>query len=296
MSRPSFGDVVSIDLTTGKITWRFEVDGYRSDHMALSPDGTRVAVSASLGNVVHVLDIRTGEELGSFPTGDKPHENVFVNGTIWNMSIGNVTTPFDAPWLDWTKGDRRITIADAQTYEVIRGIDMRKRLDAFGLENFSEALRPVAFGPDFSTLYFQVSYFNGFLEYDVSADKITRIKTLPENPETGDERITHVNDSRHHGLAMNPSGTKLCVAGTMDNCATIVDRDTFRVGPLVPAAKPYWATVNGNGKHCIISESATDEVTAISFATGRKVASIPVGNHPQRVRIGHVPAGWDGID
>ncbi|MFC9490652.1 YncE family protein, partial [Streptomyces hydrogenans] len=98
VSRPSFADVVSIDLRTGGINWRFPVAGYRSDHMAVSPDGTRVAVSASTANTVHVLDIATGRQLGSFKTGDKPHENVFTSdGRLWNMSIGEVTTALDAP-------------------------------------------------------------------------------------------------------------------------------------------------------------------------------------------------------
>lgn len=132
VSRPSFADVVSIDLATGRINWRFPVSGYRSDHMALSPDGTRVAVSASTSNTVHVLDVRTGAQLGSFSTGDKPHENLFTDGgrRIWNMSIGEVNTALDAPWLDWTKGDRRITVVDADTFAPVRVIDMRERLDA----------------------------------------------------------------------------------------------------------------------------------------------------------------------
>ncbi|WP_425556382.1 YncE family protein, partial [Kitasatospora nipponensis] len=109
VSRPSFADVVSIDLSTGRINWRFPVSGYRSDHMAVSPDGSRVAVSASTSNTVHVLDIRTGAQLGSFRTGDKPHENLFADGgtRIWNMSIGEDNTALDAPWLDWAKGGRR---------------------------------------------------------------------------------------------------------------------------------------------------------------------------------------------
>lgn len=37
VSRPSFADVVSVDLATGDINWRFPVSGYRSDHMAVSP-------------------------------------------------------------------------------------------------------------------------------------------------------------------------------------------------------------------------------------------------------------------
>ncbi|WP_190015138.1 YncE family protein [Streptomyces lucensis] len=296
VSRPSFADVVSLDLATGRVNWRFAVSGYRADHMAVSPDGTRVAVSASTANTVHVLDIATGRQLGSFATGDKPHENIFTRDGkyIWNMSIGDVNTALDGPGWDWTKGDRHITVVDATTYKQVKVIDMRRRLDAFGLGDFSDAVRPAVFTPDESKLYFQVSFFNGFLEYDVAGDRITRLKTLPKNPATSEDRTTWVNDSRHHGLSMNPQGTKLCVAGTMDDYATVVDRATLQEGPAVPASKPYWATVSGDGKDCVVSESGADQVTAIDFATGRKVTSVPVGDHPQRVRLGHVQAGWPG--
>ena len=296
VSRPSFADVVSLDLTTGEVTWRFPVSGYRADHMAVSPDGKRVAVSASTSNTVHVLDIDTGEELGSFRTGDKPHENIFTadGKHIWSMSIGEVNTALDAPWLDWTKGDRRITVVDATTFEQVEVIDMRERLDAIGLGDHSDAVRPAAFSPDESKLYFQVSFFNGFFEYDVATDRITRTKTLPKNPATSTDRTTWVNDSRHHGITMKPDGTKLCVAGTMDDYATVVDRATLEEGPLVTASKPYWATVSGDGRSCVVSESGADRVTAIDFATGEKTVSVPVGDHPQRVRLGHVADGWSG--
>ncbi|MFG3040804.1 YncE family protein [Streptomyces sp. NPDC048330] len=295
VSRPSFADVVSLDVRTGRINWRFPVAGYRADHMAVSPDGTRVAVSASTANTVHVLDVSTGRELGSFKTGDKPHENVFTSdGLLWNMSIGEVTTALDAPWLDWTKGDRRITVVDARTFETVRVIDMRDRLDAFGRGDLSDAVRPLVFTPDEKKVYFQVSFLNGFLEYDVASDRITRLKNLPGNPGTNPDRTTWVNDSRHHGLSMSPDGTKLCVAGTMDDYATVVDRESLRQGPLVPASKPYWATVSGDGRSCVISESGSDRVTAIDFATGQRVASVDVGDHPQRVRLARVPADWTG--
>ncbi|UUU28869.1 YncE family protein [Streptomyces sp. CA-210063] len=296
VSRPSFADVVSINLTTGAINWRFPVSGYRADHMAVSPDGKRVAVSASTGNTVHVLDIATGRQIGSFKTGDKPHENIFTGDGkyIWNMAIGDVNTQTDAPWLDWTKGDRKITVADANTFQQVKVIDMRQRLDAIGLGDYSDAVRPAAFSPDETKLYFQVSFFNGFFEYDIATDKITRTKTLPKNPATSDDRTTFVNDSRHHGLTMKPDGTKLCVAGTMDDYATVVDRATLQEGPLVPVSKPYWSTVSGDGKSCVVSESGADQVTAIDFATGRKTVSVAVGDHPQRVRLARVPADWTG--
>ncbi|MCZ4514379.1 YncE family protein [Streptomyces sp. ActVer] len=296
VSRPSFADVVSIDLASGDINWRFPVSGFRADHMAVSPDGTRVAVSASTSNTVHVLDINTGKQTGSFATGDKPHENIFTSDgkQIWNMAIGDVNTATDAPWLDWTKGDRKITVVDATTFKQVKVIDMRQRLDAIGLTDYSDAVRPAAFSPDESKLYFQVSFFNGFFEYDIATDRITRTKTLPKNPATSTDRTTWVNDSRHHGISMKPDGTKLCVAGTMDDYATVVDRATLQEGPLVPASKPYWATVSGDGKSCVVSESGADQVTAIDFNTGKKTVSVPVGDHPQRVRLAHVPADWTG--
>jgi DNA-binding beta-propeller fold protein YncE len=294
VSRPSFADVVSIDLRTGALRWRFPVSGFRADHMAVSPDGGQVAVSASTSNTVHVLDISTGRQLGSFGTGDKPHENIYTAGGryLWNMSIGDVNTALDDPWLDWTKGDRRITVVDTRTFQPAKVIDMRSRLDAFGRPDLSDAVRPAVFTPDESTLYFQVSFFNGFIEYDVASDRITRIKNLPKNPGTSEDRTTWVNDSRHHGLSISPQGAKLCVAGTMDDYATVVDRATLQEGPLITASKPYWATVSADGRDCVISESGADQVTAISFATGAKVATVAVGDHPQRVRVGHVATGW----
>ncbi|GIM90000.1 serine/threonine protein kinase [Paractinoplanes toevensis] len=294
VSRPSFADVVSIDLATGAIKWRFAVSGYRADHMAVSPDGTMVAVSASTSNKVHVLNIRTGAQIAALDTGDKPHENIFTKDGryLWNMSIGEVNTALDDPGWDWTKGDRHITIVDTRTWKVVKTIDMRSRLDAFGRSDLSNAVRPAVFSPDESKLYFQVSFFAGVVEYDVATDKITRVATMPTSPGTDPDRTTWVNDSRHHGLSMNPDGTKLCVAGTMDNLAMVVDRATLTPRTPVAASKPYWATVSGDGKSCVISESGADQVTAIDFATGRKVTSVAVGHHPQRVRIGRIATGW----
>ncbi|MCO8070566.1 YncE family protein [Acinetobacter lwoffii] len=293
-SRPSFADVVSINIKTGKINWRTPVEGFRADHMAVSPDGQRVAVSASSGNVVHVLDIHTGKELGRFSTGDKPHENIYFDGgnKILNSAIGNVETSMDAQWQDFTKGKRFITIADANTHQVIRKIDFRPALDAFGRKDLSNSVRPMVFSKDETKLYAQVSFFNGLIEYDLNQNKISRIGQLPGSDSIPKDRTKWVNDSRHHGLSISADGEKLCVAGTMDNYATIVDRKTLTAGKLISAGKPYWATRSPDGRSCVISESETDVVTVIDFATGNKVLSVPVGNHPQRVRIGYAPADW----
>jgi len=165
-SRPSFGDVVGISLATGEIVWRFPVAGVRADHMAMSPDGTRVAVSASTANLVHLLDVETGREVGSFPSGGSPHESIFFDHgrKILHASIGMVYSPLDDPALDATKDERVLQIVDARTLQVLRRFDVRAALDRRGMTEVSSAVRPLAMSPDTRHLYFQLSCFHGFVE------------------------------------------------------------------------------------------------------------------------------------
>lgn len=291
VSRPSFADVVAIDLRTKKIVWRFEVEGVRSDHMAISPDGRRVAVSASTGNVVHVLRVADGVEVGRFPSGGSPHENIFIDGgkRILHASIGMVYSPLDDPLLDPTKQERVLQIVNARTMEIERSYDLRAALDEIGMTRASTAVRPMTLSPDEQRFYFQLSFFHGFVEMDRGTGKVTRVKSLP-NLVPNMPREQYLLDSAHHGIAMNPAGTKLCVAGTMSDYATVVDADTFDRGPLLRKkdGKPYWVTQSWDGRTCYISWSGTDEVAKISYRTGRVLTTVPVGDHPQRVRNGWV--------
>ncbi len=291
VSRPSFADVVAIDLATQQIVWRFPVAGVRADHMALSPDGRRVVVSASTGNVVHVLRVKDGTEVGRFPSGGSPHESVFIDGgrRILHASIGMVYSPVDQPEVDSTKQERVFEIADARTLKVVRRYDLRTALDDRGLERMSTAVRPMTLSPDERTVYFQLSFFHGFVGMDLRTGKIVKVVRLP-NLVPDMPREQYVLDSAHHGIAMNPAGTKICVAGTMDDYATVVSTSDWKHGKLLRKTdgKPYWVTQSYDGRYCYISWSGTDEVAKISYRTGRIVRTAPVGDHPQRVRNGFV--------
>jgi hypothetical protein len=291
VSRPSFADVVAIDLRSKHIVWRFQVDGVRSDHMAISPDGRRVVVSASTGNVVHVLRVADGVEVGRFPSGGSPHENIFIDGgkRILHASIGMVYSPLDDPALDPTKQERVLQVVDARTMEIVRTYHLRKALDDRGMTRTSTAVRPMTLSPDDRTFYFQLSFLHGFVEMDRASGEITRVRRLP-NLVPDMPREQYLLDSAHHGIAMNPAGTKLCVAGTMSDYATVVDARSFHRGPLLKKkdGKPYWVTQSWDGRYCYISWSGTDEVAKISYRTGRIVQTVPVGDHPQRVRNGWV--------
>ncbi|MCK0155190.1 serine/threonine protein kinase [Alcanivorax sp. S6407] len=307
VSRPSYADVVGIDIETGEVEWRFEVDGYRSDHMAISPDGTQVAVSASTGNVVHILDVETGLELKRFPSGDSPHENIYSEDgeRIYHASIGTVYTPLDSELigdltdtllgqnlLDATKGERIFQVVDADSMEIIKKLDLAADLEAAGYGDLSTAVRPMAHTSDYRYFYFQLSFLHGFIEYDMEEEKVLRLAELPDLT-NGLPRELYVNDSAHHGIAMSADNQTLCVAGTMSDYVALVDRETFEFTLKKGVGeKPYWVTTSKDGEHCYVSWSGTDQMSVFNYASGQEVARVDVGDHPQRIREGRVPEVW----
>jgi hypothetical protein len=293
-SRPSFADVVAIDIRTERIRWRTRIDGYRADHMALSPDGRRLLVSASTAKTIDVIDTAGGEIVGRIPSGDSPHESNFSRDgkRIYHASIGTVYTDTDDPAQDDTKGERVFEIVDARTLQVTKRLNMAQKLAEAGHPNMSAAVRPMALSRDERFLYFQLSFFHGFVEYDLRRDRVTRVSPLPLSDRAKRlARRQYLLDSAHHGLAMNPAGTKLCVAGTMSGYAAIVPRRTLKPQRIIPVGKtPYWSASGEDGRYCFVSVAGADRVSVISFKTAREVARIKVGDHPQRMRTGRVRA------
>ncbi|HYY21127.1 MAG TPA: hypothetical protein VE780_04550 [Thermoleophilaceae bacterium] len=291
-SRPSFADVVAISVRSGRIVWRVPVDEYRSDHMALSPDGRRLLVSASTARTVDVVDTSRGRIVGRVPSGDSPHESNFSRDgrRIFHASIGSVYTDMDDPTLDPTKGERVFEIIDARTLKVVRRIDMGRELAKWGL-GASAAVRPMAISPDERYVYFELSFLHGFVEYDLRALRPTRVSLLPISPAARRlPRRSYLLDSAMHGLALNPDGTRFCVAATMSGYAAIVSRRTLRpVRRIIPVGHiPYWSTSSPNGRWCFVSVARNNRVAVISYRRARLARFIRVGFHPQRMRTGRL--------
>lgn len=291
VSRPSFADVVAVDLGTGRILWRTPIAGRRADHAALSPDGGTFLISASTARKVQAIDTATGRIVGEFPSGDQPHESNYSDDgkLIFHASIGRVFIPTTSKGLDWLKGDRWFQVVDAMTYKVLKRVDMGRKLEEFGMPWIDSAVRPMAVAPDGRFVYLQISFLHGFIEYDLKEDKVTRVAKLPLSASSrGLPYSRYQINSAHHGIAINPEGTTLVVAGTISDYAALVDRKTFAHTIIPVGKKPYWVAASPDGRHAYVSVSGERRVAVISFAQGREVASIPVGTHPQRVRLGRI--------
>lgn len=291
VSRPSFADVVGLDIATGRIVWRTPMDGYRADHMAVSPDGTRLLVSDSTTTVVHELDIATGQRLRDFSSGDTPHEsNYSPDGSlIYHASIGRIYTPTDpslfCPLTDPTKGTQIFEVVDNATFAILHRWDLGQKLAEAGYPCMSSAVRPMAIAPDQRYAYLQISFLHGFVEFDMQQERVTRLASLPNLVPTM-PKAQYVLNSAHHGLAMNAAGTTLCAAGTMDGYGALVARDTGAATIIPLGDTPYWATDNQAGDQCWISVAADDKVAVLDYGTKQLVTYVHVGRHPQRVRPG----------
>lgn len=310
-SRPSFKDVVAIDLTNpgnARPHWRTPVEGTRADHAAISADGTRLLVSASTANKVHEFDTATGTILRSFPSGDEPHESNYSHDqtTIFHASIGRVFLPTTSNALDRLKGKRWFEIVDAKTFKVDH-FDMREKTKEFGHEWKDSAVRPMAISPDDKFIYFQMSFLHGFYKFDVTQRKIVDMKVLPDAETL--EKLSpdeYQLNSADHGITISGDGTKLCIAGTLTGKAYIVHTDTYAVTAIdlhdasrPGDPKPYWSTTSADGKNCYMSLSELNEVVVISFADEKTIGAVDVGPapsangrrnvvHPQRVRSGRI--------
>jgi YVTN family beta-propeller protein len=286
VSRSNLGDVAAFDLTRPghPRIWRNFVESPKADHAAISPDGTRIVVSATgTSRVANMFDARTGAIVGSFTTGFFPHQNDYTadGKYIYNSSIGDVRYGAVSYANNMQKGDRWLVKVDAETLEVVK------------TWVFDFGIRPNVITPDEKVLYTQLSYLNGVVKYDLENSKELARSDQPlsdfalETYATYDE---YPHDSAHHGLAISGDGTKLCDCGTIDNTVAIISTPTMQVERMIDVGMvPYWATTGPDGRHCFVTLSGDDAISIIDYDTKEELDVVPVGKFPQRSRLGRVP-------
>jgi hypothetical protein len=153
----------------------------------------------------------------------------------------------------------------------------------------------MAISPDERTAYLQISFFHGYVAFDLRRGRVSQVVPLPQSAAARQTpKSQYVLNSAHHGLAISHDGSRLCVAGTMDDYVGLVDvanPQRRRIFPLPHVGdRPYWATNGPGGGRCWVSIAGDDRVNVYDYAKRERVASLRVGNHPQRVRPGWLSA------
>jgi DNA-binding beta-propeller fold protein YncE len=274
VSRGYLGDVAAFSVATHKLRWRLEVPGLRADHLAVSPDGRRLFVSALPGTKVYAINTHTHRYSGSYEAGTFPHVLEFSpdGHFIYSGSLGDQLAPYGQD-----HGIHQITVANANTLKVVRTY------------RFAAGVRPFAFASA-NLLVVQLSYFSGFEVLNLATGHTRTVKLPLLGPGKTLAPQNYPNAAADHGIAV--SGNTVCAAGTISNyVATVSLRG--RIKRIVPVGQaPAEALTSSNREFCFVTSRGPtgmhvphvtngDDVSVISYRTGKLVRRIRVGRHPQ---------------
>jgi YVTN family beta-propeller protein len=163
-----------------------------------------------------------------------------------------------------------IAVIDAASFEVTRRF------------SFLEGVRPFEISADESKAWVQLTRLHGLVELDLREGRVTKTIHLPVPAGvTAQQDFPH---TAHHGLALNPAGTRLCAAGTVADYVAVLSVPELDLLASVPVGRePSWAITSLDGRYCYVSSRKSDTVSVISFDNGREVTRIKVGRYPQRM-------------
>ncbi|MFW5876617.1 MAG: YncE family protein [Myxococcota bacterium] len=305
VSRGHRADVAAFEVATGARLWSVPVEGFRADHMAISHDGGHLFVSDIFENAVRVIDTEAGAIVGSFPTGTWPHDNHLSpdGARVYNASIGAIEGDsvdllrdlYDRPPAEHdleALGIDPSTVDDLDALHLVTVVDLASR-EVLGTHRFEQGVRPFAITGDERLLYAQLSNFHGLVEYDLEAKETLRTLDLPVADEAQDlDSEDYPFAAPHHGLALSPDETLLCVAGRVSNYAALVRREDLELAARVPVgASPGWAANGPNGRHCFIASEQARTVSVLSYETLEEVARIPIDDAPKHMVAARIPEG-----
>jgi hypothetical protein len=303
-------NVIAIDLATGGVVGRFPSGP--SPHENTYIDNGKMVVHANIGAVYRSFSFfvdwfnlsSTKPAAGQFD--GETFAPAKLDEFIAKAKAGEaqVLSEAEMKWLDGQiKEERFLHLVPikktpaGETFGKPKKVDMGALLTEFlgGKYPVDSAIRPMAIAADEASIFFQVSFFHGFFEYEMPSESypdgrvVERWDLLIPEKVRALESWEYQLNSAHHGLAISGDNERLCVAGTMSGYVAIVDRQKDPQGNVVASyfslvyderdgdytmdalrknptkAKPYWATTSADGKRCYVTVSQLDKVWVLNY-------------------------------
>jgi DNA-binding beta-propeller fold protein YncE len=115
--------------------------------------------------------------------------------------------------------------------------------------------RPYVVTPDGKTIDVALTGPHGFVEVDLSSQKIVRRVVIPAQHPTPRHRAFEPSDTFTHGLALSPEGNELWVTSLLDNRVDTYNLPANRITGQVPVGDgPNWVVFSPDGKYVVYQQ------------------------------------------
>lgn len=252
--------LVAVDTATHRLLWKVPVDPV-PHHVAVSGDGRFVYVCIFSGDHLQIVDTEKRAVVGTVQVGMGPH-NVLPSPDGKRIYAGMIHHD-------------RVAVVDVATQKMTRAYPMGERV------------RPIAVSNDEKTLYAQLSRLHGFVVLDLESGEITR---RVQHPPLKERMPIAFPYNVNHGLALTPDNRQLWANGSLDSYVAVYSVPDYSLLATLPVGRdPNWIEFNRDGQFAYITSRGTNTVHVFRVSDRAEVATVKVGEGPQRLIRALVP-------
>ncbi len=134
----------------------------------------------------------------------------------------------------------------------------------------------LAFSPDGRFLYASDGPRGAVLRYDVQGESLAADGVIDLHGKRGGPWPA--------GIALTPDGSRLLVAGNLDDDLLVTDPSTRKVLATIPVGHlPYGVALDPSGRTAFVSNWGADSVSVVDVPSERVVDLVDVGLHPNAI-------------
>jgi YVTN family beta-propeller protein len=295
------GDVWVLNQRTGAVVNKCHV-GIEIQHVVPSYDMTQLYATDDLGDVIRVIDPRTGQcgrtikikdpyNMYFTPDGkyaisvaENYRQLVFYDPHTWKIhDTTTITACAGIDHADFSADGKtmvftcefagRVAVVDVATHRLLRVIDMPTRNTTMGPQD-------IKLSPDGQTYYIADSQSGGLWVLPAGATAVTR----------------HIATGRGaHGLYLSRDARNLYVTNRLEGSVSVLDADTGKVltkWRIPGGGSPDMGNVSVDGSQLWLSGRYDNVVYVLATTDGHLIKKVPVGQGPHGLALMPLPGRY----